>query len=43
MSKRGEYERGIARLPRGSYRVAAKFLGTGTALPSRSGYNRRSL
>ena len=43
VSKKGRFEAGIARLPDGRYRVAAKFLGTGTALPSRSDYNRRSL
>ena len=36
ISKRGRFEGAIARLSRGTYRVAARFEGTGTAQPSRS-------
>jgi Hypothetical glycosyl hydrolase family 15 len=36
VSRRGAYARDIARLPRGPYRVSARFLGTGTARPSQS-------
>ena len=36
VTRRGAYERSIARLARGTYRVAARFLGTGTARPSSS-------
>jgi hypothetical protein len=43
VTRSGAYERAIPRLPRGSYRVAARFEGTGTALPSRSSYSRRAI
>jgi hypothetical protein len=43
VSRRGAYERAISRLRRGTYRVSARFLGTGTARPSTSSYARRSL
>ena len=33
ISKRGRFEGAIARLSRGTYRVAARFEGTGTASP----------
>ena len=36
IAKRGRFEGAIARLARGTYRVAARFEGTGTAHPSRS-------
>jgi hypothetical protein len=39
----GAYSRDVAKLPRGSYRVQARYLGTGTTLPSRSTYHRFSL
>jgi hypothetical protein len=43
VQRSGEYSRDVARLARGSYRVQARYLGTGTALPSRSAYHRFSL
>jgi hypothetical protein len=43
VSKRGTFKGSIARLSRGTYRVVANFEGTGTAVPSRSGYRTRSL
>ncbi len=36
VSKRGTFARDIARLPRGTYRVSARYLGTGSARPSRT-------
>jgi hypothetical protein len=43
VSTAGAYSRDVAKLPRGSYRVQARYLGTGTTLPSRSSYHRFSL
>jgi len=43
ISKRGRFEGAIARLSRGTYRVGARFEGTGTARPSRSPYRTRRL
>ena len=43
IAKSGRFEGAIARLSRGTYRVAARFEGTGTAQPSRSGYRTRRL
>jgi hypothetical protein len=43
VSRRGAYERAISRLRRGTYRVSARFLGTGTARPSSSSSKVRSL
>jgi uncharacterized protein YraI len=43
VSRGGGYSRDVATLTRGSYRVQARYLGTGTALPSRSDYHRFSL
>jgi hypothetical protein len=39
----GAYGRDVAKLPRGSYRVQASYLGTGSTLPSSSKYHRFSL
>jgi Hypothetical glycosyl hydrolase family 15 len=39
----GAYSRDVAKLPRGSYRVQARYLGTGSTLPSSSAYHRFSL
>jgi hypothetical protein len=43
VGKSGRFEGKLARLARGTYRVAARFEGTGTADPSRSGYRTRKL
>jgi hypothetical protein len=43
ISKRGSFKAPISRLSRGTYRVVANFEGTGTAVPSRSEYQIRSL
>ena len=43
IAKRGRFEGAIARLARGTYRVTARFEGTGTAEPSRSRYRTRRL
>jgi hypothetical protein len=43
VSRRGAYERAIQRLRRGTYRVSARFQGTGTARPSASRHATRSL
>jgi hypothetical protein len=40
VSGAGRYRRAVARLSRGRYRVRARYLGTPTASPSRSGYHR---
>jgi hypothetical protein len=39
----GAYSRDVAKLRRGSYRVRARYLGTGSTLPSSSRYHRFSL
>jgi hypothetical protein len=39
----GAYSRDVAKLPRGAYRVQARYLGTGSTLPSSSAYHRFSL
>jgi outer membrane biosynthesis protein TonB len=39
----GRYARNLTRLARGTYRVQARYLGTGTAKPSRSTYHRFTL
>ena len=43
VSKRGTYTRDIPRLRGGQYRISARFLGTGTARPSTSGYRLSSI
>jgi hypothetical protein len=43
VGKRGRFEAAIARLPRGTYRVRARFEGTGTARPSRSPFRTHRL
>jgi hypothetical protein len=43
VSRAGAYSRALKRLPRGTYRVRANYLGTTTARPSRSAYRRFSL
>ena len=43
VSKRGAFAGDITRLSRGTFRAFATFEGTGTALPSKSGYSFRSL
>jgi hypothetical protein len=43
VSKTGDFSRDVAQLNHGKYRVSARYLGTGTALPSKSDYHRFSL
>jgi hypothetical protein len=43
VSSSGDFSRDVAKLRRGKYRVMARYLGTGTALPSRSDFHRFSL
>jgi len=40
VAKSGAYSRNLVRLAAGTYRVRARFTGTGTALPSNSDYHR---
>ena len=43
VSKCGDFSRDVAKLQRGQYRVSARYMGTGTALPSKSDYDRFQL
>ncbi len=43
VSTAGAYSRDVAKLHRGSYRVQARYLGTGSTMPSSSKYHRFSL
>jgi Hypothetical glycosyl hydrolase family 15 len=43
VAQAGTYSRDLARLASGSYRVRARFTGTGSALPSSSGYHKFTL